>query len=251
MVKHLVEAGADLKGTHVNLAHIVVMAADWSLINALLPAGTNHLVTSGWLDSLHQNRPINQGREPIPWITYPAIDFLDDRVDRDWSVFEWGGGYSTLWWARRVRSVVSIEDDEGWCGTIRGQMPANVALRHERGPAYARAIMDYPDAHFDVIVIDGSDRNGCAQQAAGKIKPRGMIILDNSDGADHLQAVEALAADGYMRLDFWGLAPSYLYKSCTSIFFRDASLLRLALAPSRHQSSTGMSCFQVFDSRRP
>src|SRR5678816_686272 len=50
----------------------------------------------------------------IPWFSYAAIDFLDDFLRSDMNVCEYGSGGSTLFFAGRVRSVVSIEDNANW-----------------------------------------------------------------------------------------------------------------------------------------
>src|SRR5688572_22901839 len=63
----------------------------------------------GWLRSYRERRPVTQGGEPIPWYTYSAIDFLAERLPPDATVFEFGAGHSTLWYARRVARVVSVD----------------------------------------------------------------------------------------------------------------------------------------------
>jgi hypothetical protein len=55
-------------------------------------------------------RLIHKG-EPIPWFSHPLIDFLKDRLSKDMTVFEYGCGNSTLWWADRVRSVTGVKND--------------------------------------------------------------------------------------------------------------------------------------------
>src|ERR1043165_4945404 len=50
----------------------------------------------------------------IPWFSYAAIDFLEDFIKPHMSVFEYGSGGSTLFFARRAKSVWSIEDNPRW-----------------------------------------------------------------------------------------------------------------------------------------
>ncbi|MDP2056339.1 MAG: hypothetical protein Q8K35_01095, partial [Thiobacillus sp.] len=52
--------------------------------------------------------------DEVPWITFRAIDWLDTYLKSDMSVFEYGAGGSTLYLAKRVRNVVSVEHDEGF-----------------------------------------------------------------------------------------------------------------------------------------
>src|SRR5262245_36157876 len=70
-------------------------------------AVARHVLTdTGWLRSAVEHRPVDRVGRPMPWITYPAIRLLDERVPSKSRVFEYGGGHSTLWWAERAYEVV-------------------------------------------------------------------------------------------------------------------------------------------------
>lgn len=249
LIKVLVEEKADLEGKNISLANLTVLATDWRLVSSLLPPKTNFFLVSGWLNSLGMQRPLNAQGDPIPWFTYPAIDFLEGILHPQWEVFEWGSGNSTLWWAKRVRRITSIEDNGQWYAEIRDRMPANVQLELRTGMDYVEAIDALPDASLDVIVVDGSHRNECARKAATKLKPTGMVVFDNADGANFRAAQSHLAEQGFLRIDFWGLIPSFVYKNCTSIHTRNPATLQSSVFPSDHQSCVGPSCYQVVDQR--
>src|SRR6478609_8379982 len=62
----------------------------------------------------------------VPWWTYDAIDVVDGwlkaravEVDRPLRVFEYGSGASTLWLARRVGEIHSVEHHEGFADSMR------------------------------------------------------------------------------------------------------------------------------------
>ena len=61
------------QGRNIDLANWLVLGANWSLIDRLLPKHTNSLVTGGWLNSLVQNRPADAKGAALPWLTYAAI----------------------------------------------------------------------------------------------------------------------------------------------------------------------------------
>ena len=42
------------------------------------------------------------------------------------SVFEYGSGYSTIWFAERTGTVVSCETKQEWYDRIRPRLPSNV-----------------------------------------------------------------------------------------------------------------------------
>ncbi|WP_242039763.1 methyltransferase domain-containing protein [Anabaena sphaerica] len=230
----------------IPLAHSLVLTLDWPKISRNLPPGINYLETSGWLQSLYSGKPINQEAKPIPWYTYPAIEFIENKIDSNFCVFEYGSGNSSLWWSERVTQVISIESDANWFGYIKENMPSNVELYLiEDDLEYAAAINQYEDHSFDVIIVDGSNRNQCAEFAISKVKDKGFIIFDNTDDHKHAEGVEKLLESGFMRIDFYGMIPSYLYKNCTSIFFKDVSLLSRGGLPSEKRSCLGRSCFQI------
>ena len=159
---------------------------------------TNFFATSGWLNSVTKNQPVNVDDKPIPWFTYPAIDFLDSIIETTWKVFEWGSGDSTLWWSARVDKVVAVEDNRPWFERIREQIPDNAAIHYKDDRnGYAEAIAELSRSVFDVIVIDDSYRNECAESAVKKIKDTGLIVFDNSDGVDHDQRQLFLLESGF------------------------------------------------------
>src|SRR5262245_56791293 len=61
--------------------------------------------TGHFLSSL-KARAVDKDGNPLPWYTYPAIDFLRRKCFAERTVLEFGSGQSTLWWAARARSVV-------------------------------------------------------------------------------------------------------------------------------------------------
>src|SRR5438477_3935780 len=50
----------------------------------------------------------------VPWFSYAAIDFLERFLKPEMSVVEYGSGGSTLFFAHRVKTVFSIEDNPQW-----------------------------------------------------------------------------------------------------------------------------------------
>lgn len=62
---------------------------------------------------------IDRDGNPIPWYTYPAIEYLSQFDVTDKDVFEFGCGNSSLFWADRARLVTSIEDNPDWLANGR------------------------------------------------------------------------------------------------------------------------------------
>lgn len=237
-------------GFSIPVAHSLILSLNWYEIAANLPPGINYLLTSGWLNSLYQSKPVTQDNRPIPWYTYPAIEFLEDKVKPDFKVFEFGSGQSTLWWSERVLEVISIENDPNWFQEINSKMPNNVQLfLKENETEYAEMIKQFPPDYFDVIIVDGANRNQCLELSLNHIKEAGLIIFDNSDHYEYDESVNRLTSSGYKRIDFWGMFPGYTYKNCTSLFFKKFDILEAQQVPSGKQSLLGQSCFQIMNPR--
>ena len=153
---------------------------------------------------------------PLPWYTYPAIEYLGQLDVSDWEIFEFGSGNSTLYWASRCRRVTSVEDDPDWHRTLVAKIPANVTYLFESEPArYARAVAR-PGHGYDCIVVDGSARKECADAALEHLKPTGLIILDNADWFPETAAL--LRNAGLIEVDFHGFGPINGYSWTTSLF---------------------------------
>ena len=88
------------------------------------------LSEDGWFLSWHRKESIDAQGEPIPWITYPAIEFLSRHLPKNVRVFEYGCGNSTYWWAERAASVISIEHDPEWYARTAPNLPPHCTLKH-------------------------------------------------------------------------------------------------------------------------
>ena len=148
LVKRLVKSNADLCSMQVTLANMIITGAGWQYINKLLPPKTNFFFESGWLQSLISARPVNQDGEAIPWITYPAIDFLDGLNKSEWTVFEWGSGNSTIWWSKHVSKVIAVEDNDSWFNEVKKQIASNVEYSCCKDKYYFEKIREFSRQSF-------------------------------------------------------------------------------------------------------
>jgi len=72
------------------------------------------LVARGHSLSAKSGKPVNESNEPIPWYTYPLIDYINDCNTHSWNIIEFGSGQSTLFWASRANKVISYENSKDW-----------------------------------------------------------------------------------------------------------------------------------------
>lgn len=181
----------------------------------------------GWWESRKKKEAINAEGKPMPWYTYPAIEFIEKRLNSTFRVFEYGCGNSTLWWALQSKEVVSCEHNSEWYKSTLAKAPGNVELIHmplEYGGDYSKVISDYKN-QFDIVIIDGRDRVNCAYNTLGALRSSGIIIWDNTEREKYQAGYDYLIKSGFKRIDFWGIGPIGITKWCTSIFYRHGNCL--------------------------
>lgn len=173
--------------------------------------------------------------DAVPWITFEARDWLNSHLAGDMSIFEYGSGGSTIYFSRSGGKVISVEHDPVWhdavSATLRKLGIVNVDYRLEPpsptrnsdggdiGPgtfrshvqkdmdfsSYVNSISSVPDGTLDVVFVDGRARNSCISLAKGKVKPGGVLVLDNSERREY-DPGRAVMNDWEV-LEFWGPGP--------------------------------------------
>jgi predicted O-methyltransferase YrrM len=126
-----------------------------------------------------------------PWLTPGAVRLLGSLLRPcDWGV-EFGSGRSTTWFARRVAHLTSVEHDPQWYASVRDALAerglANVD--HVLAPwvadlpgdqsDYAGVLRRFGEQSLDFALIDGTYREHTARLTLPRIKPGGLLIIDN------------------------------------------------------------------------
>lgn len=207
-----------LRTLYVGLVHRLRGPIDRIGILRLLDRGTAYRPVH-WLRSLFAVYDVEDlASLDTPWWCYRGIDQVEGWLEgrpAPIRAFEWGSGASTMWLARRVDEVHSVEHHEGFAEVVRGIAPSNVrlvtrppteaasdrALRSEKPGnegldfrAYADAI-DEVDGDFDLIIIDGRVRAACLARAKTRLAADGLIVFDNSQRRRYRDALEDPALD--------------------------------------------------------
>lgn len=179
----------------------------------------------------------------LPWINYAAIDCLAERLRPGDRVFEYGCGGSTLFFLDLGLRVISVEHEEEWLSRVRELANTGDAatawqgfLRQPRAGAgvpsprdladidgyrsanrrfaefsfedYAGAIDTFPDAHFDLVLVDGRARPSCVKHSARKVRPGGLLLLDNTERSYYLDRSPACLPGWRKVLDSFGPTPT-------------------------------------------
>jgi hypothetical protein len=131
-----------------------------------------------------------------PWLAESAILLLDTYLKPTDVGFEWGSGRSTIWFAQRVSHLHSVEDNRGWYDDVRTRL-ITARLLHKvtyrfvpcdgteidepYEHPYSGAVTTMRDNSLDFALVDGNLRAACIRNVVPKLKPGGMLILDNAN----------------------------------------------------------------------
>jgi hypothetical protein len=199
-------------------------------------------ITKGHARSAWIQRAVDRHGRPIPWYTYPCIDFLSNKSLAGLRVLEFGAGQSSLWWVERCGALTSLEGNSAWRDYVASRIErrAEILLVSQRETLPARIL----EQKYDIIVIDGLRRNDAARVAVKLLAPNGAIVFDDSQGlwsddGVRYEVVELMRAQGFSRVDFFGFSPGGIGESCTSIYFKDRCLLFDSPEPPRVGNATG------------
>jgi len=135
----------------------------------LLYRKNSYLKEIGWLNSVIKKSSIDKNGAPIPWYSYPFLYFIEPHLTNNITVFEFGSGNSTLWWAEHVSKVISCEHERSWIEKLQ-PLPKTVEIFYkDLDVDYTYFIKEYNE-YFDIIIIDGRKRNECIKNCLESIK---------------------------------------------------------------------------------
>jgi predicted O-methyltransferase YrrM len=129
-----------------------------------------------------------------PWLTPGAVRLLASMLRRSDRGAEFGSGRSTVWFAQRVGHLTSVEHDEVWHRQVsarlkeRGLVHVDYILAPRDQPPelgasskYAHTVSAFDDATIDFALVDGLYREHVTKLIMPKIRPGGLLIIDNAN----------------------------------------------------------------------
>jgi predicted O-methyltransferase YrrM len=176
---------------------------------------------AAWVRSKHGPTPER------PWIVPASIGWLRRRIRSDWLILELGSGRSTVWFARRAGRVISFEDNEFWADQTRQRLDqeglSNAEVRLRQIDDFPVEVGSLPDASFDLVVVDFLEaptvtRMDALKPAMRKVRPGGLLLLDDSDRSGYAEAFALL--DGWRFRKFTGVKDEWPEACETGIFRR-------------------------------
>jgi predicted O-methyltransferase YrrM len=122
-----------------------------------------------------------------PWLTSSAVSILSTYLKNSDIALEWGSGRSTVWFAERVKHLVSVEDNHEWYQRVKEKLDylklnnTKYLLATDR-ESYIGAADQFQENSLDFVLVDGRDyRSTCAVKAVNKVRTGGIIVVDNAN----------------------------------------------------------------------
>lgn len=122
-----------------------------------------------------------------PWLTLGAIYSLERIMGKRnaLDVLEIGGGGSTVFFAKRAKSVLTFEHNAGWVKEIKKALPkgSNVRIIHDTISKLEDFVDGLKESKFEVILVDSgysyNSRARFLRKSVNKLKKDGWLIIDN------------------------------------------------------------------------
>jgi predicted O-methyltransferase YrrM len=129
-----------------------------------------------------------------PWLTSSANHILSSCLKQSDIGLEFGSGRSTIWFAKRIKQLISIEHDTLWHQKVqkmlKDNMINNVNLhlipknkREDSGKdaEYVKIVEWFAPDSVDFVLVDGVYREFCALRSLQIIRRGGILIIDNAN----------------------------------------------------------------------
>lgn len=128
----------------------------------------------------------------LPWLTPMANQILEDYLRKSDVGVEFGSGRSTIWFSSKVQFLTSVEHNPEWGSMVSNMLIGKginnvdykvIPREKEKGKGatakYVRVLDSIENSSLDFCLVDGVYRDHCSKLAIDKVKPGGILIIDN------------------------------------------------------------------------
>lgn len=157
-----------------------------------------------------------------PRLNFKTIKFLESVLTKKTEVLETGSGASTIWFAERVKNVISFEDLSSWyyalIDIVEEKKLTNIKIYFK--PGYAKKEFLEFKKQFDIVLLDGTGgataRISAMKSGHKNVKPGGYLIVDDTHRIEeYKEGIKFLDNMGWERIRFEGLDPYQEEKAAT------------------------------------
>lgn len=202
------------------------------LIKKLFLDEDSFFYTTGFFSSFIKKTPCeikNCKSLPLPWYNLSFIKFIKSRINKDMTIFEFGSGYSTLFFSKLVKQVVAIEHDKKWYKKIQNSIKKrgikNIKLIFNPLNDEYTNYINKTTKKYNIIIVDGRKRVDSIYNSLDNLTKDGVIILDDSQRKSYKKGIEFLQKKGFRKIDIWGLKLTTILFLPTSIFYKNNNCL--------------------------
>lgn len=174
----------------------------------------------------------------MPDMAEPALAWINEHIEPADTLFEWGSGGSTFWFADRVKRIYCVEHHPAFFRYVKEHYlyenyenihmlfaPEDIKPHSafidpfdERSyKRYCETIESYPSRSFDWIIINGKARSACLDASFSVIKHGGIIIMNDTNKIQHKSAVNKHLSKVSEVHEFKGYKLPYTHQGCTTI----------------------------------
>lgn len=128
---------------------------------------------------------------------------IEELLNLDMTVLEWGSGNSTLYFSKLVKKYCSVEHDKSWAQKVKKSAPKNVDHRYvpnnlprsfpfvkeEEFVDYINEVENF-DEVFDLVFIDGRARIFCAKKCLPHLSVDGIVLIHDWDREPYHSVLE-------------------------------------------------------------
>ena len=174
----------------------------------------------------------------MPDIAEPALTWINQHIEPTDTLFEWGSGGSTFWFADRVKQVYSVEHQLALFIYVKSHFLYegyhNINMIYASEDTYPNAkyvdafddvsyrkycetIHNYPSKSFDWVIINGKSRGACLELAVSSVKHGGVILINDTNKLENGAAVNNYRNKALEIFEFKGAKLPYSKQTHTTI----------------------------------
>lgn len=194
-----------------------------SPLGRLLIAPYQFFWATGWLKSMWKGYACNLKGEHMPWLSMPAVEYLESIDLKGKTILELGGGSSTVYFARRGAKVYCLEQSVEWRRWIFNQMlkyPAGSCPPATMYHDLEHLVEELHDTVFDFILLDENPHDKIVEALAKARIFSKAIFIDNTEvpwrerGTNYINK----HLSDMNRIDFTGFALGNCIQQTTSLY---------------------------------
>jgi len=119
----------------------------------------------------------------IPWVTKQALWYLWLKLTPQTRVLEFGSGGSSIWFALYCEEIFTFETNREWFDKLQNEIIKrgikNLNSKYICSNTQEDVKVCDKLVPFDILLVDGEDRESALKHGLQYLKAGGLLVLDN------------------------------------------------------------------------